>query len=83
MVNLSSIDSQLGLLFNINENDGQNKFEVHITKKVAKMTNFRPKIGQDAIFPPTLNRPNSAIFYLILTFDHTKMTSLARKIECC
>ena len=41
------------------------------------MANFRPKIGQDATFAPTLNEHNSAIFYPILTFDHTKFISLA------
>ena len=47
---------------------------------MAKMSNFRPKIGQDATFAPTLIGHNSAIFYPILTFDHTKMISSARKI---
>ena len=39
MVNLGPTDFQLGLLLNIYGNDGQNKFEVHISKNVAtKMT---------------------------------------------
>ena len=46
------------------------------------MANFRPKIGQDATFVPTFNGRNSAIFYPILTFDRTKMTSSARQIKC-
>ena len=46
------------------------------------MANFRPKKGQDATFASTLNGHNSAIFYPSLTLDHTKMTSLARQIEC-
>ena len=50
MVNLGPIDFQLGWPLNINGNDRQNKFEVHISKHVAKMANFRPKIGQDATF---------------------------------
>ena len=50
MVNLGPIDFQLGLPFNINRNEGQNKFEVHISKNVTKMANFRPEIGQDATF---------------------------------
>ena len=29
-------------------NDGQNKFEVHISKNMAKLADFRPKIGQEA-----------------------------------
>ena len=50
------IDFQLGLpLNNTNENDGQNKFEEHISKNLAKMANFRPLIGQDASFAQTLN----------------------------
>ena len=53
---------QLGLPLNINGNYGQHKFKVHISKKLAKMANCRPKIGQDATFAPTLNWHNSAIF---------------------
>ena len=63
----------LATFFNINANDGQNKFEVHILKNVAKMTNYLPKMGQDATFARTLNGHNSVIFHPILTFDHTKM----------
>ena len=66
----------------MNINYEQNKFEVHISKNVAKMANFRPKVGQDAMFAPTYNGHNSIIFYPLLTFDHTKMTSSARRIEC-
>ena len=46
LVNLGPIDFQMGLPFNTNVNEGQNKFEVHISKYMAKMANFRPKIGQ-------------------------------------
>ena len=67
---------------NINGNDWQNKFEVRISKTVAKMANLRPKIGQDATFAPTLNWHYSAIFYPILTFDQTKMINSARQIGC-
>ena len=49
-VNLGPIVFQLGLPLNMNGNDGQNKFEVYISKNVAKMANFRPEIGQDATF---------------------------------
>ena len=80
VVNLGPIDFQLGLPLNISGNNGQYKFEVHILKNAAKIANFRHKIGQDAIFGLTLNGHN--IFYPILTFEHTKMTSLARQIEC-
>ena len=62
VVNLGPIDFQLGLPLNINMNHGQNTFEVHTSKNVAKMANFRPKIGQDATFAPTLNGHNSVIF---------------------
>ena len=58
MVNLGPLDLQLGLPLNINVIDGQNKFEVHIPKNVAKMASFRPKIGQDATFTPSLNGLN-------------------------
>ena len=45
---------------NINANaDEQNKFEVHILNNVAKMTNYLPKIGQDATFVQTVNGHNS------------------------
>ena len=55
MVNFGSINFQLGLPRNINENDGQNKFEVHISRNVAKMAHFWPIVGQGATFAPTLN----------------------------
>ena len=74
MVNLGLIDFQLG-------DDGQNKFEVHTSKNVASMANFRPKVGKDATFVPTLNWHNSAIFHSILTFDAIKMISSSRRIE--
>ena len=53
MFNLGPIDFYFGLPLNINRNDGQNKFEVQISKRVDKMTKFRPEIGQDATFSPT------------------------------
>ena len=62
VVNLGPIDFQLGLPLNISGNDGKNKFEVHISRNPAKMANFRPKIGQDDTFAPTLNWHTSAIF---------------------
>ena len=73
VVNIGPIDFQLSLPLNIYENDRQSKFEVN----VAKMANF-----QDPTFVPTLNEHNSAIFYPILMFDHTKMMSSTRQIEC-
>ena len=65
MVNMCPIDFQLGLSLNINANKGQNKLEYHISKNVAKMANFRPKIGQEATFAPNLNGNNSTISYPI------------------
>ena len=38
-----------------NGNDGQNRFEVHISKNMAKMANFRHRIGQDGTFTPFLS----------------------------
>ena len=62
VVNLGAIDFQLGLPLNINGNDGQIKFEVQISKNVAKIAEFWPKIGQDATFALILNVHNSIIF---------------------
>ena len=45
MANLGLIDFKLGLHFKVNVNAGQNKFEVHISKNVAKMAVLWPKIG--------------------------------------
>ena len=45
MANLGLIDFKLGLYINVNVNAGQNKFEVHISKNVAKMAVLWPKIG--------------------------------------
>ena len=46
MVILGLIDFLFNLLINLNVNVEQNKFEVDILKNVAKIANFRPKIGQ-------------------------------------
>ena len=45
MANLGLIDFKLGLYIKVNVNAGQNKFEVHISKNVAKMAVLWPKIG--------------------------------------
>ena len=37
MANLGLTDFKLGLYIKVNVNAGQNKFEVHISKNVAKM----------------------------------------------
>ena len=42
---LIRLTSNLVCLTNLNVNE-QNKFEVDILKNVAKIVNFRPKIGQ-------------------------------------
>ena len=59
----------------VNVNNGQDKFEVHILKNVAIMTNHLPKMSQDATFAQSLNGHNSVISHPILTFDHIKMIS--------
>ena len=46
MVILGPIDFLFGLPINPNVNTGQNKCEVYIFKKVAKIGIFQPKIGQ-------------------------------------
>ena len=43
MADLGLIDSELGLYIKINVNNGQNKFEVHISKTVAKWPSYGPK----------------------------------------
>ena len=45
MAKLCLIDLKLGLYIKVNVNPGQNKFEVHISKNVAKMAVLWPKIG--------------------------------------
>ena len=45
MANLGLIDFKLGLYIKVNVSAGQNKFEVHISKNVAKMAVLWPKIG--------------------------------------
>ena len=37
MANLGLIDFKIGLHIKVNVNEGQNKFEVHISKNLAKM----------------------------------------------
>ena len=55
MVNMGPINFLLSLPLNINAYDGQDKFEVHISKNMANIANFQPKIGQDTIFEFCLN----------------------------
>ena len=81
MADLCLIDSKLGLYNKINVNNGQNKFEVHISKNVAKMAILWPKIGQRHFGAHASHGHNLAIFHQILTNEHTKMTSSLRRIE--
>ena len=46
MANLGLIDFKLGLYIKVNVNAGKNKFEVHISKHLAKMAINWHKIGQ-------------------------------------
>ena len=78
---LGLIDSKLGLYVNVNVNNGQNKFEVHISKNVAKMAILWPKIGQRHFGARASHGHNLAIFHQIFTNEHTKMTSSLRQIE--
>ena len=81
MADLGLIDSKRGLYIKINVNNGQNKFEVHISKNVAKMAILWPKIGQRHFGARASHGHNLAIFHQILTNEHTKMTSSLRRIE--
>ena len=67
--------------FNINLNDKQNKFEVHLLQNLAKLANYLTRMGQDATCVQTLNGHNSLICRPILTFDHTNMISSSIQIE--
>ena len=78
---LDLIDFKLGLYIKVNVNNGQNKFEVHISKNVAKMAILWPKLGQRHFGARASHGHNLAIFYPILTNEHTKMTSSLRRIE--
>ena len=46
MSNLGLIDFKLGLYIKVNVKDRQTKFEVHISKQLAKIANNWHKIGQ-------------------------------------
>ena len=81
MADLGLIDSKLSSYIKINVNNGQNKFEVHISKNVAKMAILWPKIGQRHFGARASHGHNLAIFHQILTNEHTKMTSSLRRIE--
>ena len=63
MADLGLIDSKLSLCIKINVNNGQNKFEVHISKTVAKMAILWPKIGQRHFGARASHGHNLAIFH--------------------
>ena len=46
MAYLNPIDFKVGLYIKVNVNAGQNKFEVHISEYLAKMTINWHRIGQ-------------------------------------
>ena len=55
---------------------GHNKVEGHISKNVAKIANNWFEISRADTFYQSLGGHNLAIFYPILTFDHTKIIFL-------
>ena len=55
MANLGLIDFKLGLYIEVNVNVGQNKFEVHIPKHLAKMVINWHKIGQMPLLGKNIN----------------------------
>ena len=81
MANLGLIDFKLGLYIKVNVNAGQNKFEVHISKNVAKMAVLWTKIGYCHFAARASHGHNLAIFHPILTNEYTKMTISSRRIE--
>ena len=66
---------------NLYSNHGHNNVGGHISKNVAKIANNCFKISRAATFGQSLGGHNLAIFYPILTFDHTKMISLLRRVQ--
>ena len=81
MADFGLIDFKLGLYIEVNVNTGKNKFEVHISKNVAKVAILWPKIGQRHFGARASHGHNLAIFHPILTNEHTKMTNSLRRIE--
>ena len=68
LVILGPIDFLFSLPINLIVNVRQKKFEVDISKNVAKIANLRPKIGQIPLLSLEINWHNSIIFHPILTF---------------
>ena len=52
---LAYFDFLFGFPINLIVNVGQNKFEVDISKNVAKIANLRPKIGQIPLLSLDIN----------------------------
>ena len=67
MAKLSPIDFKIGLPIILKVNDGQNKFELLISKDSAKIAIFRPKIGQLPLWR-TIGR-NKLIFYMFNSME--------------
>ena len=55
MANLGLIDFKLGLCIKVNVYAGQNKFNVHISKNLAKMAINWHKIGQMPLLGKNIN----------------------------
>ena len=55
MAKLGPVDFKLGLYIKVNVNEGQNKFEVHISKNLAKIAINWHKIGQMPLMVKNIN----------------------------
>ena len=82
MTILSPIGLKIDFPTTLDRNDGQNKLEVYISKNMARMANKWLKINGVATFGHSLGGHNSVIFHSIWTFDHTKIISSSRRVEC-
>ena len=57
MANLGLIDFKLGLYIKVNVNTGQNKFEVHISKKSHQLAQNRPDATLARVLPMVITWP--------------------------
>ena len=64
MIILGPINSLFGLPINVNVNVGQNKFKIDILRNVAKIANFRPKIGQMKLLSLNINGHPILTFFI-------------------
>ena len=69
MANLGLIDFKIGLYIKVNVNERQNKFEVHISKHLAKMAINWYIIDHMPLWARTLNGYNSAFSSNFDIFD--------------